>query len=273
MTEQESLERTQWLDPIVIVSGGFDPVHKGHIKLFKEASQYGKIHVLLNSDAWLERKKGSPLLPFDSRKDLLENLTIVHRVHSVDDRDDGVYQGLIDLRQRYPHTKLLFANGGDRKQHNTPETAFCEELNIKSLWNIGGEKIASSSEYLNGYIRSQEKANVYQRTWGSYEILSQGNDWLVKKLIFYPGKALSLQKHLHREEHWLVLQGYGVFWGGTLEEQMKIQPGAMIFIDFEQLHWVKNTHKAQPLIILETWFGKLLESDIERIEDETIIPK
>ena len=273
MTDQEDLERTQWLDPIVIVSGGFDPAHKGHVKLFEEASQYGKVHVLLNSDEWLERKKGSSLLPFDSRRDLLKNLTFIHRVHSVDDRDDTVCQGLATLRKKYPYTKLMFANGGDREQHNTPEIEFCEQINIESLWNIGGEKVASSSGYLNSYISTQEKADTYQRAWGSYEILLQGNDWLVKKLIFYPGKALSLQKHFHREEHWLILQGQGVFWGESLEKQTKIQSGAMIFIDFEQLHWVKNTHKTQPLIILETWFGKLLESDIERIEDETIIPK
>jgi len=86
--------RTQWLDPIIIVSGGFDPVHKGHIKLFKAAANHGKVHVLLNSDEWLTRKKGSPFLPYDTREDVLSNMECIEKIHSVDDRDDTVVAGL-----------------------------------------------------------------------------------------------------------------------------------------------------------------------------------
>jgi D-beta-D-heptose 7-phosphate kinase/D-beta-D-heptose 1-phosphate adenosyltransferase len=133
-------ERTQWLDPIVIVSGGFDPVHKGHMALFNAAARYGKVHVLLNSDDWLIRKKGAPLLPFQTRKEVLKNIVIIHRVHSVDDRDETVSNGLLKLRKKYPKTKMFFANGGDRRIDNIPEMWFCEDLEIELLWNIGGDK-------------------------------------------------------------------------------------------------------------------------------------
>ena len=265
--------RQQWLDPIVVVSGGFDPIHEGHVALLNAAAKHGSVHVLLNSADWLARKKGCGLLPYESRRELLVNISSVHRVHSVDDKDDTVFQGLIALRKKYPKVKMFFANGGDRKNHNTPEMVFCESLDIEPLWNIGGEKIASSSEFLNTYVEKQIQGQQYHREWGYYTILEQGQNWLVKKLVFFPGKALSLQKHFLREEQWLILEGDGLFWGSSLKECTDVSAGVMITIAEEQLHWVKNTHEDKPLVILETWFGELLESDIERIDDETIIPK
>lgn len=143
MDYDDAEARSQWLDPIIVISGGFDPVHKGHTSLFRAAAEHGKVHVLLNSDDWSARKKGASFLPFSTRVDMLQNMSFIHRIHQVDDRDDTVCSGLRSLRSRYPNTKISFANGGDRKITNTPEIVTCAELNIDLLWAVGGEKIWS----------------------------------------------------------------------------------------------------------------------------------
>jgi cytidyltransferase-like protein len=261
-------ERTQWLDPIVVVSGGFDPTHEGHLALFNAAAEYGKVHVLLNSDEWLTRKKGSFLLPWETRKELLINLSAIHRVHAVDDQDDTVCNGLEELRKTYPNTKMLFANGGDRKEGNTPETFVCRTYKIEVLWNIGGEKVNSSSALLSEYEHKHKIKHLISRNWGTYEIIAQGRGFLTKILTIFPRKHISYQRHLHRTEEWLVLEGSGLFirdhnkFDGMVR---KMYPTDRMGIPPLTWHWVKNTSQNEPLRILETWFGDILEeSDIER---------
>jgi cytidyltransferase-like protein len=286
MTEQENpfgfdpkddvihQERTQWLDPIVIVSGGFDPVHKGHMALFNAAAKYGKVHVLLNSDEWLARKKGAPFLSFQTREEVLKNMAVIHRVHSVDDLDDSVCNGLLKLRGEYSNTKIFFANGGDRKINTIPEMWFCEDLGIDLLWNIGGEKIDSSSKLLDQYIDNTQLTHLTHRKWGHYEIISSGEGWLTKILTIDAGKSISLQKHTYRSEEWLILEGYGEFVESPFLSKQdfsvtRVYPGLKINIPELTWHWVQNSEKKKPLKILETWFGEELEeSDIERKEDE-----
>jgi cytidyltransferase-like protein len=264
-------ERTQWLDPIVIVSGGFDPVHKGHMALFNAAAKHGKVHVLLNSDDWLTRKKGAPLLSFQTREEVLRNMASVHVIHSVDDRDETVLSGLLELRKKYPNTKIFFANGGDRRIDSVPEMWLCKDLEIHLLWNVGGDKIDSSSKLLNQYMDSAHSTkNITHRNWGDYEIIGSGEGWLAKILTIEPGKSISLQKHTHRSEEWLILKGYGCYTGNEQDcYTIRVYPGLKISIPKLTWHWVKNTEKIMSLQILEAWFGeKLEESDIERKEDE-----
>lgn len=264
-------EQTQWLDPIVVVSGGFDPTHEGHTALFNEAAKHGKVHVLLNSDDWLARKKGAALLPWATRRELLINIRAVHRVHPVEDKDDTVCQGLIDLRKKYPHTKILFANGGDRKEGNTPEVAVCMPHKIDVLWNIGGEKKNSSSDLLSKYKHSHGIRHLTTRTWGSFEILGEGDGWLTKTLTVWPRKNISFQKHFHREERWLILEGEGEFFSAEAGRWL-VKPSDQIQIPVNNTHWIANPSHDKNLIILETWLGdKLEESDIERIENELTI--
>ena len=286
-------DRTQWLDPIVIVSGGFDPVHEGHMALFNAAAEHGKVHVLLNSDDWLARKKGSSLLSFQTREEILNNITSIHRVHAVDDRDETVCNGLLKLRGEYSNTKMFFANGGDRKVNNIPEQWFCEDLEINLLWNIGGDKIESSSKLLNQYVDNMQilsepenaivSKNLNHRKWGHYEIIDSGEGWLTKILTVHAGKSISLQKHTYRSEEWLVLEGYGYFASSEPIDKShtsyfkhmtatRIYPGFKISIPSFTWHWVKNSEEKISLKILETWFGGTLEeSDIERKEDESEI--
>jgi cytidyltransferase-like protein len=270
-------EHTQRSDPIVIVSGGFDPIHKGHMALFKAAAKYGKVHVLLNSDDWLARKKGTPFLSFQNRKEILKNMATIHRVHWVDDRDETVCNGLLKLRGEYSNTKMFFANGGSRRIDSTPEMWFCEHLEIELLWDIGGDKIDSSSKLLDSYADSIHfKTRIIHRNWGDYEIIGSGEGWLVKILTIEPGKSISLQRHTNRSEEWLILEGYGEFANGPPDSCTRVYPGLKITIPKLTWHWVTNTEKTTPLQILETWFGAVLEeSDIERREhkSEIIVPE
>lgn len=124
----------------VLVSGGFDPAHIGHIRMILEAAAFGNVIVVANSDAWLMRKKGYIFMPWEERAELLAAIRGVARVEHVDDTDGTVCEAIKRLRPTY------FANGGDRKTDNTPEMDVCKELGVKLLWNVGGGKIQSSSD-------------------------------------------------------------------------------------------------------------------------------
>ncbi len=128
------------MNKTIAISGGFDPVHIGHLNMIKDASQHGDVIVILNSDDWLEQKKGYVFMPFEERKSILEAFSDVHHVIEVDDSDGTVCDALDKLRPCY------FANGGDRISDNVPEVKFCKRYGIGLKWNIGGNKIQSSSE-------------------------------------------------------------------------------------------------------------------------------
>ena len=123
----------------ICVSGGFDPVHIGHLRMIQEASKYGNVVVIVNSDDWLMRKKGYIFMPFSERCEILEGVDATHSTTFVDDTDNTVCEALIRIKPDY------FANGGDRKTDNTPEMNVCETSGIKMLWGMGGNKIQSSS--------------------------------------------------------------------------------------------------------------------------------
>jgi len=127
--------------PTVMVSGGFDPVHVGHIKMIREAADHGDVIVIANSDNWLHRKKGFHFMDFQSRYEILDSIKGVILVDSVNDDDGTVCEAI------KRHKPTYFANGGDRGKSNTPEQDVCESLGIKLLWGIGGdEKMASSQD-------------------------------------------------------------------------------------------------------------------------------
>jgi len=128
---------------IVCVSGGFDPVHIGHLRMMQAAAQYGKVVAIVNSDEWLMRKKGYIFMPFEQRCEILEGLTCVSDTAHVDDIDGTVCEALLRLKPDY------FANGGDRKNNNTPEMELCRKHKIELLWSMGGGKIQSSSDLVN----------------------------------------------------------------------------------------------------------------------------
>ncbi len=140
----------------VCVSGGFDPVHVGHLRMMQEAAKYGQVIVIVNSDAWLMRKKGYIFMPFAERCEIIEGFDCVAHTVAVNDEDNTVCEAVRRLKPDY------FANGGDRKTNNTPEMDVCEELGVKMLWSIGGGKVQSSSTLVedSGLVMNSSSVTV-----------------------------------------------------------------------------------------------------------------
>ncbi len=136
------------MDSIVLVSGGFDPIHSGHIKLIKEAAKFGNVVVLLNSDKWLREKKGKEFLSYHERSIIMNSLKNVIDVIDFDDSDKTCINGIKKAISKYPSKIIKFANGGDRNDKSTPETDFCEKNNIEALWGVGGNNKTNSSSWI-----------------------------------------------------------------------------------------------------------------------------
>lgn len=144
--------------PIVVaVSGGFDPIHIGHVRLFFAAKKLGdKLIVIINNDNWLKKKKGYAFMNQDERKAVIEALKPVDKViitrHKPNPTDMSVTHVLKKLKPD------IFANGGDRKKGNVPEDALCDMLGIKMLHNVGhGGKVQSSSWLVAESIKRAKK--------------------------------------------------------------------------------------------------------------------
>ncbi len=127
----------------IVLSGGFDPLHIGHIKMFQDADQRGyNITLILNTDGWLIRKKGFYFQTFEDRKVILESCRYIDLVVESIDHGDTVIDTLSTI------TVDVFGNGGDRKQHNTPEDYYCETAGIDLIYGLGGEDKPNSSSLL-----------------------------------------------------------------------------------------------------------------------------
>lgn len=142
---------------IVAVSGGFDPIHIGHVRMFNEAKKLGKkLIVILNNDNWLRKKKGFVFMPESERKEVIEALHAVDEVilteHPENPEDMSVCESLKKIR---PH---IFANGGDRRADNIPEVPVCQEIGCEMIFNIGrGGKVQSSSWLVANYLEAKTK--------------------------------------------------------------------------------------------------------------------
>jgi len=134
----------------ILVSGGFDPPHIGHVRMFKEAAKWGNVIVALNSDDWLIRKKGYVFMPWEERAEIIREFESVYGVTPFDDSDNTACSAIKTFR---PHA---FANGGDRKKENTPEMDLCDELGIQMLWGIGGNDKPQSSSWLVNKLRENQ---------------------------------------------------------------------------------------------------------------------
>ena len=148
LKNQEIMKNKNRKQIIVTVSGGLDPIHVGHIRLFRAAQKLGdKLIVILNNDNWLKRKKGYVFMPEKERKEIIEEFTCVDKVvithHPKNPKDMSI---CAELERIQPD---IFANGGDRTKKNIPEVATCNKIGCKMVFNVGGGKIQSSSWLLN----------------------------------------------------------------------------------------------------------------------------
>ena len=141
-------------EKIVAVSGGFDPIHVGHLRMMKQAASHGKLTVIINSDDWLIRKKGYVFMPWRERAELISELSCVDCVVEAKDDDRTVCETLKELRPD------IFANGGDRGSHTTPEAHLCEELGIELIYDVGGDKIRSSSILVKEVTEKKRKKDL-----------------------------------------------------------------------------------------------------------------
>ena len=246
---------------IVLVTGGFDPIHSGHIAYFKAARELGdKLVVGVNSDEWLTRKKGQPFMSWEERATIVASLHDVDRVINFDDSDNSAKDAIRKAREIFPGHDIIFANGGDRTKDNIPEMELLKEyLNLEFVFGVGGEDKKNSSSW----ILQEWKAPRVERTWGYYRVLHDVPGTKVKELTVNPGQKLSMQRHQQRAEFWFVSEGVAtVKWDDHGHSTIK-KHGTDVIYKEEWHQLINNTD--QPLKIIEIQYGEACdESDIER---------
>ncbi len=249
---------------IVLVTGGFDPIHSGHIAYFKAARSLGDMLLVgLNSDEWLVRKKGRAFMPWNERLCVVNNLAMVDEVYTFDDEDSSAKHFIQQVRAHYPDARLIFANGGDRTAKNIPEMDV-EDPNIEFVFGVGGEDKKNSSSW----ILEEWKAPKTHRPWGYYRVLHDVPGTKVKELTVEPKQALSMQRHSNRAEYWIVSEGCAVV-SATSETGYHFPPRTLFKHDEYHVpvgawHQLTNPFDV-PVKIVEIQYGSSCEeSDIER---------
>ena len=243
---------------IVLVTGGFDPLHSGHIAYLKAAKQSGDILVVgVNSDDWLERKKGRSFMPITERTTILQNLQMVDAVILFNDNDGSAIEAIRNVQQMYPGDQIIFANGGDRTAVNIPEM---EVNDVIFVFGVGGDDKRNSSSW----ILEEWKTPKTERPWGYYRILHEVPGTKVKELTVNPGQTLSMQRHSSRAEYWQVSEGRCVVEGED-KRQTSLETHDSYHIPTNKWHRLYNPFD-QPCRIVEIQYGpNCVEEDIERL--------
>ena len=248
---------------ISVVSGGFDPIHSGHISYINSAKEFGEYLIIaLNSDEWLRQKKGKEFMPFEERKSILENIKNVDEVLGFEDDDLGsCIKALEKIKAKFPDDEIIFCNGGDRGKENIPEMSVSE---IAFEFSVGGDDKKNSSSW----ILKNWKYDKERRVWGEFFNLFEDDQVKVKELIIEPKKGMSLQKHHKRSEIWLVSQGkclvnYSKFAPDKIEE-ITLDRHNSLHVELGDWHQITNPFN-ETCKIIEIQYGKeTIEEDIER---------
>ena len=249
---------------VVIASGGFDPIHSGHIQYLLEAKKLGDILIVaLNSDDWLIKKKGKFFMPFAEREIILKNLKPVDDVISFEDDELGSCKDALNkTKLKYPDEEILFCNGGDRNKENIPEM---EVSDVTFHFEVGGEdKKNSSSWILKNFEHSSE-----DRVWGKFYNLFVDKNLKLKELIVDPKKGMSFQRHFHRNEIWFVSKGKCLINFSKVDaenfQSIELNKEQVFHVEKEAWHQITNPFD-EPCHIIEIQYGeKTDEDDIERI--------
>jgi cytidyltransferase-like protein len=247
---------------IVLVTGGFDPVHSGHIAYFTAARELGdKLYVGLNSDAWLQRKKRSAFMPWSERAAIVAAMHVVDRVIEFDDSDGSSCAAIEAVKQLHPDHEIIFANGGDRTAVNIPEMAV-QDVIFK--FGVGGADKKNSSSW----ILEEWKSPKVERPWGYYRVLYESENTKVKELVVKPGKSLSMQRHKFRQEHWHVTKGQcavEIRLASGYKLPVKIlNLNYTIDIGIEEWHKLTNPYDTECKIVEIQYGTHCEEEDIER---------
>jgi cytidyltransferase-like protein len=249
---------------IVLVTGGFDPLHSGHLKYFREAKKLGDMLIVgINSDLWLTKKKGRPFMPVWERYEIINNLKMVDQTVVVADDPDGSCTTFIkETLELFPDAEIIFANGGDRTKENIPEMQV-QDPRLSFVFGVGGEDKVNSSSW----ILTEWKAPKTERPWGYYRVLHEVPGMKVKELTVNPGHSLSMQRHQNRAEYWIVSEGRAnvnsMMPGGYSLPTTEIALHEEYKVSINEWHQLTNPHP-EPVKIVEIQYG--LECDEEDIE-------
>ena len=247
---------------IVLVTGGFDPLHSGHIEYFRAAQELGdKLIVGLNSDEWLTRKKGQPFMPWNERASIVASIHYVDRVINFDDTDSTAVDAIRKTKDIFSNHEIIFANGGDRTKDNIPEMVFDD---VTFVFGVGGQNKMNSSSW----ILREWKNPKTERQWGYYRILHDVQGCKVKELTVEPGKSLSMQRHFKRHEFWHVTEGEcyieSQLPSGYILPAQKLTQFSQVQIPQGDWHRLSNPFN-NPCRIVEIQYGEVCdEEDIER---------
>ena len=248
---------------IVIVTGGFDPIHSGHIAYFKAAKTLGDWLVVgLNSDEWLARKKGRPFMPLQERMAIVGNLEVVDEVVVYNDDDGSSCDAIRIVKTRYPNAEVIFANGGDRTKENIPEMSV---PGVEFVFGVGGDNKANSSSW----ILQEWKSPKTSRAWGYYRVLHEvGAHTKLKELTVAPKTCLSMQRHDQRAEFWFVAEGEATVYTLDSSTDRDIKCSMTVhescWISVNEWHQLCN-ETDQPLKLIEIQYGEnCVEEDIQR---------
>jgi cytidyltransferase-like protein len=252
---------------IVLITGGFDPLHSGHIAYFKAAKKLGDYLIVgVNSDAWLTRKKGSPFMPVWERVALIQEMKCVDQVVFFDnqaDADGSAKHFIKESLELFPNDNIIFANGGDRTDKNIPEMDI-QDPRLSFVFGVGGEDKKNSSSW----ILQEWKAPKTERQWGYYRVLHETPGMKVKELTVNPGQSLSMQRHWLRSEYWIVNDGAAIVNsmtdGGYALPPKYLQKHAEYHVPLLGWHQLTNPYD-MPLKVVEIQYGEqCIEEDIER---------
>ena len=249
---------------IVLVTGGFDPLHSGHIAYFEAARILGDMLIVgINSDEWLTRKKGQPFMDVYERCRIIESLRVVDKVICYPDADGSSKNAITGVRAMYSDATIIFANGGDRTKENIPEMDLVDD-NLEFVFGVGGEDKKNSSSW----ILQEWKAPKTERPWGYYRVLHEVPGMKVKELTVNPGQTLSMQRHKLRSEYWIVSEGEALV-NRTMSSGYVLPPVHLKKHDEYDVysndwHQLSNPF-TQPVKVVEIQYGQqCIEEDIER---------